>query len=338
MWHCHYDRLALHTVKDLSALPHLPFPQEYPTYVPRLKLIEYYLEYAKKFNIQPRFNCGIVSIKKEDNQWLVETEPGQVFLTYHVVVGTGINRVPVQPSWPGQEQFKGRIQHSRTYRNPQPFTGKKVLIIGMGNTGAEIALDLAENNIQPLLSVRSPVNIVPRDINGKPTQITAKMLAKIPFGIGDRLGSLIRKWVVGDLRKYGLEMSKMDPATQLRDLGITPVIDLGTVREIKAGRIKIVPDIVRFFGDGVELENGEKLHVDEVILATGYRAKLDEMIPNVETLLDKFKVPKNPVSSGKWEGLYFVGFDNYKLGGILGTIYDDSKIVADQIENQLNSQ
>jgi cation diffusion facilitator CzcD-associated flavoprotein CzcO len=335
-WHCHYDRLALHTVRDLSALPHMPFPKHYPTYVPRAQLIEYYEAYASHFNIQPRFNEGVVTIKKVDGDWLVQTKKGRRFATKHLVIGTGVNRVPVVPSWPGQDSFQGNIQHSRTYRNTQSFKGKKLLIIGMGNTGAEIALDMAENHIQPYLSVRSPVNIVPRDINGKPTQVTAKWLAKIPFGTGDWIGSLIRRWVVGDLRKYGLEMSKIHPAIQLRDFGVTPVIDLGTVREIIAGNINIVSDVVHFTKKGVVLRDGVKLDIDEVILATGYKAKLEELIPGLNGVLDKFGVPKEPISSGKWQGLYFVGFDNYKLGGILGTIYNDSKTIVDTIDDEIN--
>lgn len=333
-WHNHYDRLSLHTVKQLSALPHLPFPDNYPLYVPRLDLVKYYENYAEHFNIKPHFNTEVKNITKNtDENWVVTTQEGDTFHTQQVVVATGINRVPHQPTWKGQEDFKGTITHSRAYKNPQPFKGGKVLIIGMGNTGAELALDLSENNIETWISVRSPLSVVPRDVNGRPVQVTSKKLAKIPFGIGDWLGTVIRKMIIGDLSKYGIPMSKMHPAKQLRETGKTPVIDLGTVAHIKAGKIKILPDIENFYEEGVTTVDGKNHPFDHIIVCTGYRAKIDDFIDNPASLLDKYHIPKAPIADAtEYQGLYFVGFDNYKLGGILGTIYNDSEVIVNQIK------
>jgi len=336
-WHNHYDRLSLHTVKQLSALPHLPFPENYPLYVPRLDLVKYYENYATHFNIKPHFNTAVHNItKNKQGEWIVSTEDGPTFQTQHVVVATGVNRVPYQPKWKGQEDFNGTITHSRHYKNPEPFKGGKTLIIGMGNTGAELALDLSEHEVKTWISVRSPLNVVPRDVNGRPVQVTSKKLAKIPFGIGDLLGSMIRKFIIGDLSKYGIPMSKMHPAKQLRETGKTPVIDLGTVAHIKAGKIKILPDIAGFYEEGVTTKDGQNHPFDHVIVCTGYRAKIEDFIENVAPLLDKYQVPKAPViEDTQYEGLYFVGFDNYKLGGILGTIYNDSEAIAKRIKETL---
>lgn len=327
-WTNHYDRLLLHTVKQLSHLPHLPFPESYPTYVPRLDLVKYYNDYAKHFGIEPHFNTKATSVQKKENEWTVITNTGKTFEAEHVVIATGVNRVPNAPKWEGQAEFKGQIVHSRDYKNMKPFKGQKVLVIGMGNTGAELALDLAENDIETYLSVRSPITIVPRDVNGRPVQLTARQLAKIPFGIGDWLGTQIRKIVVGDLSKYGVPMSKVHPVVQLRETGKTPVIDLGTVKYIKSGAIKAVGDVERFYENGVVLKTGEQLACDSVILATGYRPKLDEFVEKVDKVLDKYACPKQPVGEGEHAGMYFVGFDNYKLGGLLGTIFTDSETVA----------
>jgi cation diffusion facilitator CzcD-associated flavoprotein CzcO len=334
-WHNHYDRLCLHTVKQLSHLPHLPFPEEYPLYVPREDLAKYYEDYAEHFNIRPHFGEKAVHVERlENNKWKVTTQNDNVFEVSQVVVATGINRVPFSPTWKGMDNFQGDIVHSRHYKNPKPFLDKKVLLIGMGNTGAELALDLAEHQVDVSISVRSPVTIVPRDINGRPVQLTAKKLAKLPFGIGDWLGSQVRRFVIGDLTKYGLRVSNVHPAQQLRETGKTPVIDLGTLQQIKAGNIQIVDDIDRFYEQGVILKNGEQHKFDAVVLATGYRAQVEEFIPNTNNLLDRFNVPKSAVMSGEHEGLYFVGFDNYKLGGILGTIFTDSETVAQAIREK----
>jgi cation diffusion facilitator CzcD-associated flavoprotein CzcO len=330
-WHHHYDRLLLHTVKQLSHLPHLEFPADYPTYVPRAKLVKYYENYAKHFDLKPHFNETVISIKSEKEEWEVMTESGEKIIAENVIIATGINRIPHVPVFKNQEIFQGKILHSIDYKNTEPFERQKVIVIGMGNTGAELALDLSEKNIDTTLAVRSPITIVPRDVNGRPVQLTARALAKIPFGIGDWLGTQIRKVVIGDLTKYGVPLSKQHPVVQLRETGKTPVIDLGTVQQIKNGKIKIVGKIDRFFEKGILFESGEKKEFDAIILATGYRAKVEDFLENGKDFLDKYEVPKQPIGEGKFKGLYFVGFDNYKLGGILGTVYNDSKTVVEDI-------
>lgn len=333
-WHNHYDRLCLHTVKELSFLPGLPFPADYPRYVPRKELVKYYEDYARHFQIKPHFKEEVVNVQRSGTHWEVKTKSGKVFVAENVITATGVNRIPFSPKWEGQESYQGKLIHSRAYKNPDDYHGQRVLIIGMGNTGAELALDCSENDIDVSISVRSAVNIVPRDLNGRPTQLTARQLAKLPFGLGDWLGTQIRKRVVGDLSKYGLETATIPPARQLKETGKTPVIDLGTVEHIKAGRIKILPDIARFHEDGVTFVDGTREQFDRIILATGYRAKVNNFIPGIEDFLDQYNIPQQAVGTGNWEGLYFIGFDNYKLGGILGTINTDSNTIVKHILNK----
>ncbi len=335
-WHNHYDRLHLHTVKQFSHLPHLPFPESYPQYVSRLDLIRYFENYCKEFDINPKLNVRVEAIKREGSQWKVLTKSAKFFKTDHVVVATGSNRVPNIPSWGGQNVFTGTMLHSSIYKNPKPFKGKKVLVVGMGNSGAEIALDLAEHNVEVSLCVRNPVSIVPRDVGGRSVQLTAKKLEKLPFGLGDWLGAQIRKIVYGDLTKFGLPISKMYPSVLVRETRKTPVIDIGTIDAIKAGKIEVVGAIEHFIANGIVFQNGGAKNYDAVILATGYRAKLGEFIENLEGLLDHYDLPKSPIAENDaFRGLYFLGFDNYKLGGILGTIYNDSELIAEFIQQEI---
>lgn len=329
-WHSHYDRLHLHTVKQLSHLPHRPFPENYPLYVPRELMVTYLEDYASHFKIHPIFNQKVQRISKLNDTWTVVTNSDE-FSTQHVVVATGVNNIPRVPEWPGKDKFGGQIIHSRFYKNPAPFKRQRVLVIGMGNTGAEIALDLANHDIETYLSVRSPISLVPRDLNGQPVQLTARRLAKLPFGIGDWLGSQIRKIYFGNLEPFGLSISKMHPAVQLRETGKTPVIDIGTIAAIKEHKIKIVQDIQSFEHHSVKTINGKDYPFDSVILATGYLAGLKDIIPNISGHLDDHGLPKGPIGHGELSDMYFIGFDNYKLGGILGTIMDDSKKIVDQI-------
>lgn len=329
-WRNHYDRLHLHTVKRLSHLPYLPFPDDYPTYASRRQVVQYLESYAKHMNIDPILSQEVSAINRVEDKWQVKTTT-DTYVSDAVVIATGTNRVPHEPSWPGQESFKGQIVHSRAYRNPTSIQGQKVMIIGMGNTGAEIALDLANAGKEVIMSVRSPISLVPRDLNGKPVQETAKTLAKIPFGLGDWLGSQIRKIYFGDVTKYGLEISKVHPTVQLRETGKTPVIDLGTIEAIKQGKIKIAKDISSIGKQEVTTIDGIEVQVDSILLATGYRARIESFMPDVSTHLNEHGLPKDPIGQGKLQGSYYIGFDNYKLGGILGTIRNDSQLIAEDL-------
>ena len=334
-WRNHYDRLHLHTVKKLSGLPHLPLPDHYPQYASRQQVVEYLEQYARQFEIEPHFNATITKLEKKKDDWQLDVKGSQPIHAQHVVIATGVNRIPNVPQWREQEMYNGKILHSRDYRNPNDTEGERVLVIGMGNTGAEIALDLSENNKQTFLSVRGPVSIIPRDIFGRPTQLTAQMLDKFPFGMGEWIGNQVRNLVVGDLSKYGIRKSRLSPAEQLKKTGKTPVLDIGTVKRIKAGNIQVIPEVSSFYEQGVITKDGVKVPVNTVILATGYQAGLNDLLVSTEGLLDQYGVPKEPIGKDQYDGLYFVGFDNYKLGGILGTIRTDSETIVEYLETQL---
>jgi cation diffusion facilitator CzcD-associated flavoprotein CzcO len=328
LWRQHYDRLCLHTVKEHSHLPGLPFPEHYPRYVSRQQLVDYFEAYAQAFDIRPHFGQEVRAIDKEGAQWVVHTAAGQVFRAADVVIATGVNRLPQRPDFPGEANFQGRILHSREYKNSAPFRGQKVLVVGMGNTGAEIALDLSENGIAAAISVRGPVNIVPRDFLGRPTQKTAFALAKLPTWLGDWIGARVQRLAFGDLRPYGLDQPALPPARQLRETGKTPVIDLGTVRHIKAGKIKVHPQIQSFGARHIRFADGQEAEFDAVILATGYRAQLEDFLTPAEGFFNADGLPADCIGSGPYAGLYFLGFDNYKPGGILGIIYQESERIA----------
>lgn len=337
-WHNHYDRLHLHTVKQFSNLPHLEFPKEYPLYVPKQKVAEYLENYAKHFNIQPIFDSEVVAISKAENgHWQVKTKKGDEYQTQRVIIGTGMNRLMNVPTFKGQDDFEGTIIHSRKYKNAEPFNGQKVLVIGMGNTGAELALDLCENNASTFISVRSAVSIVPRDRNGQPIQVISKKLAKLPFNIGEWLGNIIRRRHYGDLSQYGLQQLTDPPAKILRITGQSPVIDIGTIDAIKAGKIKVLGDIDHFNKNGVTFKDGQKLEFDSIILATGYRSKIENFLERGEEALDRYGLPQPAIATGYHKNIFFNGFDNYKLGGALGTIFTDSKTIVNHIKKETKS-
>lgn len=333
-WRNHYDRLHLHTIKDTSYLPHKPFPEDYPLYVPRQMLVDYYDTYQEEMGIAPHFGQEVVKVGRDGKMWRTETAQGHVYKSAHVVVCTGFNRKMHIPNWPGKDRYEGSIEHSRAYRNGKAYAGQDVLVVGMGNTGAEIALDLFEQGARPFISVRGPVNIVPRDVAGRPTQDTAMKLAKLPAWMGDALGVVIRRFSVGDLSEYGIETPEIPPAAQLRLYGKTPVIDVGTLEQIKAGTIKVLPDIERFEADGVVLKDGQKRPFGHIVLATGYRSAVEQFVENGDNLLNDLGHPAVLCGEGEFKGLYFLGFNAYSTGGLLLSIYRQSEKVAADIVNK----
>lgn len=334
-WRHHYERLHLHTVKTHSGLPGLPFPDHAPRYVPRQGVVEYLMAYAEHHGLRPELGQEVVAIEPAPAgtlaRWLATTASGEVLATRHVVLATGANRKPSAPELPGQADFGGRILHSRSYRNAAPFAGQRVLVVGMGNTGAEIALDLVEHGVRAAISVRSPVNIVLRDVLGRPTQLSSIALSKLPPAWGDALAVLLRNLTVGDLSRYGLHTASQSPLRQLREQGRTPVIDVGTVRRIKSGDIQIYPGIQTLTPGGVRFTGGEVHPFDVVLLATGYDAALHELFPQTSLPLDERGMPPGTVGEGALDGVYFVGFDVRQPGGLLRSIGPQARAVAERV-------
>ncbi len=335
-WRNHYDRLHLHTVKQHSALPHLPYPADYPTYVSRLQVVEYLERYAERFAIKPLFNQAVVRIERDSTGegWQVVTETDQ-FTAGRVVVATGYNRIPNVPELPGQDTFRGILWHSREYRNGAPFRDENVLVVGMGNTGAEIALDLLEHGARPVISVRGPINLVRRDLFGRPTQPTAIFLSRFPNWFYDLVAGWSQRLTVGDLSPYGLGKPER-PASYDTRRGRIPVIDQGTLDQIKAGKIKVMPAIQRVNAKTVSFTDDRELPFDAIILATGYRAGLVPILGDdlSNRILDERGYPKRLwFDDPALRGLYFLGYTTPLTGIIYNLNLDSGKIARHIAEN-----
>jgi cation diffusion facilitator CzcD-associated flavoprotein CzcO len=330
-WRNHYRRLRLHTVKQHSALPHFPFPDDFPRYVAREQLVDYLTRYAEKFQLQPWFGEEAESISRTQGRWLTRCRSGRTFLSRKVVLATGANGRANQPSFPAQDGYLGRILHSESYRVAESFAGRRVLVVGMGNTGAEIALDLAHNGASASISVRSPLNIVRRDFLGRPVQVTSIVLSKLPEKLADAIAITFRSLTVGNLRPYGIETPPSSPLRQLREEGRTPVIDIGTVDMIRRGDIVVRPGVAGFTADGVKFVDGREEPFDAVILATGYQADVARLFPELQVPTRDKGLPTVITGTGELDGVYFVGYDIRQPGGVLRTIAQQAVKVSDEI-------
>lgn len=134
-WRHHYDRLHLHTIRWLSHLPGYRIPRRAGKWVPREGVVRYLEDYARHHRLTIRTNAEVRALEREGVAWRLETSAGPI-LASEVVVATGFNREPVIPEWPGRETFTGELVHSSEYRNPAPYRGRDVLVVGTGNSGA----------------------------------------------------------------------------------------------------------------------------------------------------------------------------------------------------------
>src|SRR3981081_2006759 len=207
VWRRHYDRLHLHTDRKHSGLPGMAMPRTYRHYPSREQLIEYLESYAVRFDIAPSFNSTVSCIRREGSQWRAETAQGSIHAPV-MVIATGIADAPYRPSWPGSEVYRGPVVHSSEYRNPTPYPGKRVLVVGFGNSGVEIALDLANAGVDVALAVRSAVQILPRDLLGFPILTWAILYRRLPARLVDMINASILRLAVGRIEDLGLRRAE----------------------------------------------------------------------------------------------------------------------------------
>jgi indole-3-pyruvate monooxygenase len=306
-WYKHYDRLHLHTDKTHSALPFVRFPKDYPRYPSRLQVINYFEAYAHQLRLEFRFNQRVVAARYENKLWKVQTQD-TLYETLNLVIATGYNREPYIPHWPGQTSFQGSLLHSSQYRNGKPFKDQKVLVVGFGNSGGEIAIDLWESGVHASLAVRGPVNVIPRELFGIPILSIGILEDKLPPRWADALNAPILAAVMGDLTRYGLRKMPHGPVTQIQGDARIPLIDVGTIELIKHGQITVCPGIDRFTPEGVVFIDGKEMHFDAVILATGYRPRVNVFLQGAPAVYDENGTPLSSGREAPIPGLYFCGF------------------------------
>ena len=313
-WHRHYDRLHLHTPKRHSALPYRAYPRSYPRYPSREQFVEYLDDYARAFELAPEVGREVQRITRGGgNTWEVVTNAG-VYRARCVVVATGYNRLPNLPRWPGQETFPGRMIHSREYKNAKAFAGASVLVVGFGNSGAEIALDLAEHDVRCAVAVRGNVNVIPREILGVPIMMFALALRPLPPRVADRMTTLTRRLAVGNLSALGLTKRDEGPLAEVAEARQIPTIDVGTLARIRSGDIAVRKGVESFDGSEVRFADGTCERFDAVVFATGYTTGLQSMLPDHMSVLDSHGRPRVCGREAGVPGLYFCGFDLSSTG------------------------
>jgi cation diffusion facilitator CzcD-associated flavoprotein CzcO len=306
VWRGHYDRLHLHTDRGHSGLPGMPMPRGYPRYPSRAQVVEYLENYAAHFDLRPVFDCAVRTVRREGTNWHIDAGQRQ-FVAPVVVIATGWADFPHRPTWPGADDYRGRIMHSRDYRNPASCAGKRVLVVGFGNSGGEIALDLAEAGVDVTLAVRGPVQILPRELLGLPILTWAIAQARLPARVADFINAPAIRLAVGSLKKLGLKTPAKGPRRMIEEDHRVPLLDVGTLARIRDGSIAVRGGIKRFTPDGVAFVDSPAEPFDDVILATGFRPDLRALLPDVGGVFDERGMPLATGQATQEPGLFFCG-------------------------------
>lgn len=332
-WRSQYEGLRLNTLRWLSAAPGMRLPRRYGRWVTSADYVRYLERYASHYALDIVLNTEATGVTFRDGVWNIASPRG-VVLASNLVVATGWCHTPVIPSWPGVSEFKGTLTHASAYRNATPFAGRKVLVVGCGNTGTEVAQQLSMGGAQTVwVSVRTPPNLIPKEFLRIPLHPVSLLARPFPPAVLDVPTRLMQRYVFDDLTPYDLPKAPSGVHAANRR-GTYPVIDSGFSRAVRSRRILPTAEVVGFEKDAVLLGDSTRIRPDDVIAATGYRRNLEGLIGHLG-VLDASGTPR-PSASDETRGLYYVGFIP-RLGGLLFDIGIEARRVTRAIARRQRS-
>lgn len=329
-WVTHYDRLHLHTSRGLSHLPGYPIPRRFGRWVARDDVLRYLADYAAHHELDVRLGVTATAVERGLDGWSVAwtrgSDEGRLAADI-VVVATGYNHTAKLPDWPGLAEYTGKVVHSSAYKNPAELGATDVLVVGPGNSGAEIAADLVDAGVTVAIAMRTPPNIVLRAVAGIPTTGLVVAMSPLPERAQDALARMLQRIVVGDLRRYGIPRAPRGIVSQQRLDDVTPTIDVGFLKALRAGRVRVAPAVERFTKDTVVLADGSELRPDAVVVATGFQRGLEGLVGDLGVLARTGRPLVNADEQlAAHPGLFFLGYSNPITGNLRQLGIDARKI------------
>ena len=334
-WRSRYDRLRLNTGRQFSHLPRRPYPKGTPVFPTRDEVVAHLEHHSVERGIELRLDTPVERVlRRKPSGWGVVTPDGIVDAA-HVVIATGYAHTPVLPDWPGATSFDGELLHSASYRNPTPFVGKRVMVVGAGSSGMEIAHDVATGGAAKVwLAVRTPPNILLRQgPAGLPGDAIATPLYHLPPWMSDVVARTARRVTFGDLSEFGLPIPKEGPFARAHRLHVAPaVVDRDVIDAIRDGSIEVVSALTGLDGSSAVLADGTRLDADAVIAATGYSCGLEPMVGHLGVLSDA-GVPRVGGDVPAETGLWFLGL--LSRPSLIGYVSRQSVRMAGRIAREL---
>jgi thioredoxin reductase len=321
-WAHLYDSLTLHTGRHMSTLPGMPFARGTALFPSRREFLDYLHAYARRHAIRVETGAEVRHLERADGGWTATLSTGERITAPHVVMATGIVSNPRIPPLPGRERFRGRVLHAAEYQRPGEFIGKRVLVVGVGNSGGEIGSELARAGAQVTVSVRSGAHVVPRQIGPLPAQYVRYLIGKLPRRVQE---VVLARTQARLQRRFGPPVL---PRPAHSPLDAIPLIGFHLVDCIREGLVDLrLAAPVAFTEDGVRFADGSMGIYDVVLLATGYAPALAPLGGLVRVDAKGFAVRRDRVASADQPGLWFVGH-NYDHSGGITNIRRDAQLAA----------
>jgi dimethylaniline monooxygenase (N-oxide forming) len=332
-----YRSLHINTSRKLMAYASYPMPEDYPDYPNHFEIARYFDDYVDHFGFREkiRFRTEVVSVEPADGEWEVTIEDAEgkrEARRYRaVLVANGHHWDPrwPEPPFPGAEQFEGEQMHVHHYREPDVLEGKRVLVLGIGNSATDIAVESSRIAKKTILAMRRGAYVLPKYMNGRPTDEAASpLLTRFPlsvqrFFIGRMLGL-----TAGDMTAYGL------PEPDHKLLEAHPTVSAELLSRLGHGDIEVKPNIDRFTGGRtVRFADGSEEEVDLVVYCTGYRITFPFFDPELVAAEDNRLSLFRRVASVEHPGLYFLGFIQ-PLGAIMPLAEAQAEWVADLLDGR----
>lgn len=259
-----YDSAHMISSRTLSALQGFPMPADYPDYPGHRKVLDYLAAFADAYGLRQRitFNTEVRRAERAGEKWMVKFADGTARPYDAFVAAVGLSAIPRMPAYPGP--FTGTLIHSHQYRAAEVFAGKRVLVIGAGNSGVDIAADASRTADRAFLSMRRAYHFVPKHIFGQPADVFAQSARLLPLWSQRLVFGVLLRILNGDLRRHGL------PKPDHQVLASHPIVNSSALHAIVHGDLTPKPDIESFDGKIVHFADGTSEEIDLIVAATGY--------------------------------------------------------------------
>jgi thioredoxin reductase len=332
-----YRSLHINTSRGLMAYATYPMPEDYPDYPDHFQIARYFDDYVDHFGLREkiRFRTEVKGVVPVDGEWEVSVEDAEGSSEAHryraVLVANGHHWDPrwPEPDFPGAGEFEGEQMHVHHYREPDVLVGKRVLVLGIGNSATDIAVESSRIAERTFLAMRRGAYVMPKYLNGKPTdEAASKLLTLMPLPVQRFVLSRMLGMTAGDMTAYGL------PEPDHKLLEAHPTVSAELLSRLGHGDIAVKPNIDRFAGGRtVRFADGSEEEIDLVVYCTGYRVTFPFFDEDVFSAVDNRLPLYRRVASVERPGLYFIGFIQ-PLGAIMPLAEAQAEWVADLLSGR----
>ena len=306
-WRNRYDNFRLNTNGYLSHLPGQRIPLSAGRWPTKEDMVGYFDSYVRQQNIRLELGSEVNRIERAAEGWRVDTSQGDI-RTSAVVLATGRYRTPAIPPWPGLSQFTGEVVHSIDFRNAWPFRDRSVLVVGAGNSAADIAVQLADNGARKVwLAVRTPPHLVRRAIGPIPSDIFLELFARVPARIVDPVIARLNRLLLGDVSVYGFGRPPLGLKATVEQRGRIPTLADELVDAVRAGRVEVVAAVAAVESGRVILDDGTAVRPEVIVAATGFSTDLDGLVGHLG-VLDEHGDPRGGFASHLGDGMFAIGY------------------------------